>query len=306
MFILSIQTVLKLLVMVLIGYLGARFGVLTEERTSALTHYLTKIALPCMLVAMGFTEYSPEKASTILYGFFATAFAETVCALLSILLIRKKDNPEVHVERGACYTLNAGFVGGAIITSMMGSGTFFYSAGAQISANVFAWVIMFWMISGEISFKGFKKAWLSMTMISLAVGLVLFFLPITLPTPLTSAIDTVGSTSGPIALIIAGTGLFGLDLKKVLKSKNAYIGFIVKLLVCPLILIPFYKLFPSVPEEMLATLICCSTSCPAILPVFALTYGHDHKYSSALLAIGLVLCMLTLPLTVAIYEAVIL
>lgn len=306
MFILSIQTVTKLLIMVLVGYLGARLGILTEERTSALTHYLTQIALPCMLLAIGFTSYSPEKASTILYGFLATSFAETFCAILAILLISKKNNPDVHIERGACYTLNAGFVGGAIISSMMGSGAFFYSAGSQIAANVFSWVIMFWMISGEISFAGFKKAWLSKTMVSLAIGLVLFFLPITLPAPVTSAIDTIGSTSGPIALIISGTGLFGLDLKKVLKKKNAYIGFVIKLLVCPLVLIPFYKLFPTMPEEMLATLICCSTSCPAILPVFALTYEQDHKYASALLAIGLVLCMLTLPLTVAIYEAVIL
>ena len=306
MFILSIQTVTKLIVMVFIGYLGARLGILTNERTNAITQYLTQISLPCMLLAIGFTSYSPDKASTILYGLIATCFAEGFCALLSILFIKKKDNPECHVERGACYALNAGFVGGAIITSMMGSGSFFYSAGSQIAANIFTWVIMFWMISGEVNMAGFKKAWLSKTMISLAIGLVLFFLPITLPAPLTSAIDTVGSTSGPIALIIAGTGLYGLDIKKVLKRKNAYIGFVIKLLVCPLILIPFFKIFPSIPEEMLATFICCSCSCPAVLPVFALNYGHDHKYASALLAIGLVLCMLTLPLTVAIYEAVIL
>ncbi len=292
--------------MVLIGYLAARFGILTKERVSALTHYLTHIALPCMLLAIGFTSYSADKASTILYGFLATAFAEAVSAGLSILCISKKNNPEVHVERGACYTLNSGFVGGVIITSMMGSEAFFYSAGAQISANVFAWVIMFWMISGEISMKGFKKAWLSMTMVSLAIGLVLFFIPVTLPSPLTSAIDTIGSTAGPIALIISGTGLFGLNVRKVLTSKNAYIGFIIKLLICPLVLIPFYLVFPSTQEEMLATLICCSCSCPAILPVFSLNYGRDHQYASALLAIGLLLCMATLPLTVAIFEAVIL
>lgn len=306
MIILSIKTVTKLLIIILVGYLGARTGILNKERTSALTTYLTQIALPCMLIAIGFTSYSPDKASTILYGFLATAFAEGACALLSVVLISKKDNPDVHVERGACYTLNAGFVGGAIITSMMGSEAFFFSAGAQISANVFTWVVMFWMISGEITFAGFKKAWLSKTMISLAIGLALFFIPVTLPSPLTSAIDSIGGTAGIVALIISGTGLYGLDLKKVIKRKNAYIGFILKLLVCPLVLIPFYKLFPTMPEEMLATLICCSTSCPAILPVFALTYEQDHKYASALLAIGLVLCMLTLPLTVAIYEAVIL
>ena len=303
MIILSIKTVTKLLIMILIGYIGARKDILTPERTDHVTKLLTEITLPCMLMSLGFTSYSSDKAATIGYVFLLSTIAQFFCMILAALVIRKKDNPEWALERGTSYTLNAGFVGGAIITSMLGSEALFYSAGVILSSNIFIWVIVLWTMSGDMSKEGLIHALTSKTMICLFIGLILFFVPFELPTPITSAIDTIGGTSGPLALVIAGTGLYGLDLKELLKKKNAYISFFIKLLICPLCLIPLFKLFPQEEYVMLATLICCGTSCPAIIPVFALRYGHDHKYASAILAVGLVLCMLSLPLTVAIFEA---
>ena len=306
MIILSIKTVTKLLIMILIGYIGARRGLLTPERTSHVTSLLTEITLPCMLISLGFTSYSADKAATIGYVFITSAIAQIFCMVLAIFTIKKKDNPEWALERGTSYTLNAGFVGGAIITSMLGSEALFYSAGVILSSNIFIWVIVLWTMSGEMTKEGLIHALTSKTMICLFIGLILFFVPFELPTPVTSASDTIGSTSGPLALVIAGTGLYGLDIRALVKKKNVYKSFIIKLLICPLCLIPMFKLFPQEEYAMLATLICCGTSCPAIIPVFALRYGYDNKYASAILAVGLVLCMLTLPLTVAIYEAVIL
>ena len=86
--------------------------------------------------------------------------------------------------------------------------------------------------------------------IAFAVGLLLYFLPITLPVIFTNAVSSVAACNAPVAMVILGVLLGNISPKRMFLSKEAWLVGGVRLLLIPLLTLLLLKAFPGVPGEM--------------------------------------------------------
>lgn len=75
------------------------------------------------------------------------------------------------------------------------------------------------IISRESSYD-WRKIVLNINMISIVIGVVLFFTRIHLPQLINDTIGSVGSMIGPASMIVTGMLFAGMDLKKVLPTEG--------------------------------------------------------------------------------------
>ena len=70
-------------------------------------------------------------------------------------------------------------------------------------------------------------------MISIAIGIVLFFAKIRLPEILTDTLSSVGSMIGPASMIVTGMLFAGMNMKDIFANKRVYFISALRMIVIP-------------------------------------------------------------------------
>ena len=140
-------------------------------------------------------------------------------------------------------------------------------------------------------------------MIAIFAGVLLFLLQIQLPAPVQDAVDSISSMVGPMGMLIAE-----MDLKKLMSYHRLWWITLLRLVGIPLIgivLLKYSSLAALVPEGrtiLLVTLLAICTPSASTLTQMAQVYGKDADYASAINVVTTLLCVVTMPLMVALYQ----
>ena len=95
-------------------------------------------------------------------------------------------------------------------------------------------------------------------MISVMVGIVLFFTRFQLPALLQDTVDSIGGMVGPVSMLVTGM--------------------------------------------LLVTLLATATPAAATITLLAQVYGKDAEYASAIHVVTTLLCLVTIPIMVTLYQ----
>lgn len=90
----------------------------------------------------------------------------------------------------------------------------FYECAAYLSVDTLQKII-----SRESSYD-WKKIVLNINMISIFIGVVLFFAKIHLPEIINNTLGSMGSMIGPASMIVTGMLFAGMNLKQILLTKE--------------------------------------------------------------------------------------
>ena len=133
--------------------------------------------------------------------------------------------------------------------------------------------------------------------IAFAVGLLLYFLPITLPGIFTNAVSSVAACNAPVAMVILGVLLGNISPKRMFLSKEAWLVSGVRLLLIPLLTVLLLKAFPGVPGEMRAALIIAAAApVGSNLAVYVQRQGGDSQAAAGMVCLSTILSIITMPL----------
>ena len=153
-----------------------------------------------------------------------------------------------------------------------------------------------------------KKILTNINMIAIFAGVLLFLLRIQLPAPVQDAVDSISSMVGPMGMLILGMLIAEMDLKKLLSYHRLWWITLLRLVGIPLIgivLLKYSSLAALVPEGrtiLLVTLLAICTPSASTLTQMAQVYGKDADYASAINVVTTLLCIVTMPLMVALYQ----
>ena len=120
------------------------------------------------------------------------------------------------------------------------------------------------------------------------------------------------NTMGPICMFAIGMVMGGLDLKKVFSKKRLYFICAGRLLLCPLIFIAIFamsglrKLGGDVEAVLLITVMAAGAPAATMISQFANLYGssEDAADTNALNVMTTLLCVITMPLMIMLYQLV--
>lgn len=140
-----------------------------------------------------------------------------------------------------------------------------------------------------------KKAILNPGVIGCAAGFALFFLNVTLPSPLGNAVSFLGDLNTPLAMVVIGGQMASANLGDTFRKGVLYLNSALKLIVMPvltaLVLLPFH-----LNSLMYCTLVVLS-GCPTagLTGIFAQQFRRDTGTAAQLVTLSTLLSIATLP-----------
>ena len=299
----AVQAVLKLFIMMIIGYIVAKAGVLTKEVSDGCVKVLVQIITPAMVFSSFLREYDPSLVTGMLQS-AALGILYYIIGIGAGVVLVKKGSKDWEVQRICMLYQNIGFFGIPIAQMISGPVGVIY-----IAVPLAFFQIMFFthgeMIFGNnFSLKGIKKAVMSPCLLCAFVGLLVFFSRIQLPELFTYSISTVGGCATPLGMILAGGILGRSNMGPILRNPRTYVVIFVKLVLCPAVVLLGAKLM-AVPQ-LVAISAIIAAGCPtaSFCPIYAELYNKDSAFASGIFSLSTLLCMATLPAMVALYALI--
>lgn len=304
----SLNGTVPIFAVMVVGYLLKRRGLFTEEFVAIVNRYVFRIALPLMIFQ---DLWTADILTDFDLRFVAFCFLSTVACFVLVWLgaeIFIKDKTMIGSFVQGSFRSSVAVLGLAFIRNMYGevglaplmivAAVPFYNIGSVVAltfrnklpANRNT------DLSGGMS--AIKKACINIIknpiIIGIVTGCAASLIHLKLPVMVAKTIDLIQQTSTPLALLAIGAGFEFKAAKE--KTLPATAATAIKLVVQPLIFIPFAMWMGFRNQEMLAILIMLASPATASGYIMAREMKGDAVLSSFIIVLSTLFSAFTLTL----------
>jgi len=283
-----------------IGYLAKRTGIFDKEADSALTRLVLYITLPALILYSLNSPFSFSQVKNFVILILLSAYALGAAILKAYFYIKENPLPSSckGIQQGLIIFGNQGFLGFTVCHALFAKEGIMYTAIFNILYLVLIWTYGIYIVARNTATFRWKMIVLNPGTVATLLGLLIFFLPWELPVVFSNLLLSLGSPTPPLSMLLIGSFMADLASQKVweiAKDKHIWQAVFVKLLLLPLLVIPFA--FFSIDYQVLAigVLLTAMPSAPTI-SLYARKYGGDVSYASLGVFISTLLLPVTLPL----------
>ena len=278
-----------------VGVYLSRKGFLSPQGTKDLGAILLRVIIPCVIVKSYITEFSRERLLELALSAGLALIGFILAMVISYLVFGKRR----RLENFAASFCNAGFIGIPLAQAIIGEEGVFYIAASVALLNLFQWTYGVYIMADRKDAISAKTIAKNPVVIAIVIGVVLFVSQIPVPGIVTSTLGYIAGMNTPIAMILMGTYLAKLPLKKLL-DKRAYGCVLFRLVIIPaVILLVFWALPIANVDIALAAFLAAATPVGANICVFAQQYDCDYEFSVVTVCLSTLLSVITVPLLVS-------
>lgn len=306
MFAIISNQILKMFLLMMVGYISYRTKLIDTQGNKALSNLLLIIINPCVIISSFQIEYTDALLHGLLFSFLLALLTHIVGIVVSHFLFPSKNNPDYNVEQFSCIYSNCGFMGIPLINGILGSEGVLYVTAYVVTFNILCWTQGLVLMTGNTSWKQIKKGLTSPVMFGILLGLVLFLTRIRIPSVLLDTIDYVAAMNTPVGMMVAGIALAETNLWEAVKNKRIYLITAVKLLVIPAIMTAILAFLPVNSTVLCTMLVAAACPTATTCTIFALRYDANYKYASEIFAISTLISLITIPVIVSLAEPLLL
>lgn len=241
-----------------------------------------------------------------------TALAASVMLQIILLIIISVFGKLLHlneVEIASVYYSNSGNLIVPIVTFILGQEWVLYGCVFMSVQLIFLWTHCKKILSREPSYD-WKKIVLNINMISIFIGIVLFFTRIRLPEIIGNTLSAVGSMIGPASMFVTGMLFAGMNLKQIFANKRVYFISFLRLITVPLLSLILLKfshlasLSADGNQIMLIVFLAVITPSASTVTQMCQVYGNDSRYASAINVVTTLFSIITMPLMVMLFQMI--
>lgn len=307
--ILLMEQIVELFIMILMGFIIVKAGIVKDEDSKVLSKIVLYLIIPCVIIKAFQVDYTSKTVNGLLLALAASVTLQIV--LLGVISVMGRLFHLNEVEIASVYYSNSGNLIVPIVTFILGQEWVLYGCVFMSVQLIFLWTHCKKIISRESSYD-WKKIVLNINMISIVVGVILFFTRIRLPLIINDTIGSVGNMIGPASMIVTGMLFAGMDLKKIFANRRLYFVSLLRMVVVPLIALLLIKsshlagISQDAPKIMLIVFLAVITPSASTVTQMCQVYGNDSKYASAINVITTLSAIVTMPVMVFLFENVIL
>lgn len=306
--ILLMQQIVQLFLMIFMGYLIVKTGLVRDDDSKVLSKIILYLIVPCVIINAFQVDYTTDTVKGLLIAFAASVMTQVI--LLVVISVAGKLLHLNEVEVASVYYSNSGNLIVPIVTFILGQEWVLYGCVFMSVQLVFLWTHCKKIISREASYD-WKKIILNINMISIFIGVVLFFTKIRLPEIIGNTLASVGTMIGPASMIVTGMLFAGMNLKQIFANKRVYFITFLRLIAVPLIALVLIKLsnlasFSADGNKiMLIVFLAIITPSASTVTQMCQVYGNDSKYASAINVMTTLLSIITMPVMVMLFQMII-
>ena len=297
-----LQQAISMFLLIIVGAGCFKLNLLSKETVSQISALVLKIINPVVIFMAYQREFQPELVKNLGWTFLLSTIAYIIAIGVSYIFIKQREGREVVIERFSCIYSNCGFMGIPLVKSMFDYEGVFYLTAFLTVFNALVWSHGVMQMSGEKSLKSLGKVLRSPAIIAILLGMLCFFMQITIPEILSETLENLGNLNTPLAMIVAGATIIQTDLLHVFKKPRVFYICFIKLLLIPVLITSIFMLFSFDKIIEMTVLAAMSAPSAAICTMQCLNYHRNATYASELFGVTTLFSVVTMPLMMVLYE----
>lgn len=296
------ETMVILFVIMMVGYVLNKIGILREESNIVLSELIIKVTGPVLVVSSvcGMQEMTDKKQIFQIFFVGILLYAALIIFSRVIIKLFKLNDDDGNIYSLMLVFMNTAFIGYPVVQALYGEYAIFASSILHMPFQVLIYSYGVYMIqsNGDARKKFNIKDALNAGVISGIIALIIFLFGVEVPPVLQKILGMIGDITIPLSMILIGSSLALIPIKNVFSSYKIYILSFIKLILMPLITYFISKIFIS--DEFLIALLVIATSLPAGSMIVMLTnqYKKNVKVASVGVFVTTVISVVTIPLMV--------
>lgn len=300
--------VFVLFLMIVMGWIARKAGVLDDVAVSRFSAFLLKVSLPSLILVVLERDFSTallRHAGAVLCLSFAVYGAAFAIAFVYPKLIGAS-RKERGVHSYALIFSNVAYMGYPVVEAVLGKEALFSLAIYNISFLFLAFGLGAWFISrdGNGKLRVSLKLLLDPCVFATVLGFIVFLFSYKYPAPLGKALRMVGDTTSPLSMIIIGAVLGRMDVHAVFGRWRTYVTSAVRLVVLPLLFGAVLYLLGFRGTLLALPVLAAALPVAAATTIVANVYEGDVDSGSALVFISTLACVVTVPVVATLVMSV--
>lgn len=296
----AIQAIIPLFILIVLGFLLARYNWLSKEAVSGLASITFKVFMPVLM-------FSGVAKSSLQDGF---SLSLLLAYYLPVLIVFVVVNLLSHRLRGepsaaglaAAYSNNV-LVGIPMVTALLGPGGLVYVFSILLfhSVLLFSWHSLYMAFFGEGKFNvpALLKNLANPLIIGLLLGAMLNLSGVEVPAMLWSAVTWLAQASLPCALIILGASLAQYRLRPTRLALGLTAA---KLLMLPALVWWVTSWVPGLNETARLVLVMLAANPTGVNVLAFVRSDEDSRLISSVIFMSTIFAAISLPLWMALVE----
>ncbi|MBE6860252.1 MAG: AEC family transporter [Ruminococcus sp.] len=289
-----------MLILIITGIICKKTKIISDDGNKELSKLVINVVNPVVILMAYQTEYKAFLVKNLLISFALSLLSYVVFIIIAYILIPSKENRETQIERFSAIYSNCGFMGIPLVDAIFGAEGVFYLTAFITVFNLFVWTHGITLISEEKQLKNIVKIFYSPVIISIALGIIMFFFQIKIPENPSKALDFIASLNTPLAMIVSGVTIADTNIIKLLKKYRIYYICFLKLILIPIIVTIIFSLFDLNECVKLTIIIAASAPSAAMCTLQCLKYNKNSLYASEIFAASTIISVFALPFIVKI------
>lgn len=293
----------QIVIMALLAAAGvylSRKDFLSPQGTKDLGAILLRLIIPCVIIKSYINEFSQERLLELALSAGLALIGFILAMVISYLVFGKRQ----RLENFAAAFCNAGFIGIPLAQAIIGEKGVFYIAASVALLNLFQWTYGVYIIADRKDAISAKVIARNPVVIAIVISVVVFIFRIPIPGIITSTLGYIAGMNTPVAMILMGTYLAKLPLKKLL-NKRAFSCVLFRIVIIPtVILLVFWALPVTNVDIVLAAFLAAATPVGVNICVFAQQYGCDYEFSVVTVCLSTLISVVTIPLLISLAQTI--
>ena len=294
--------ILQLAAVMVLGFAVVKLKVVKSGES----RMLSKLCLYLFMPAAILNAFDMDITGEVLTGILISVVLAVVTHAIFLVIdfIYKKCGAGA-VERTSAIYSNAGNIIIPIVTFVLGPEYVIYTCAFISVQQLLIWTHGLSLFTKEINLK---KIITNPNIILIAFGVIMVIFSFRLPTFVRDLTSSLGSMVGNAGMVVAGMLAAEVDFGKAFKDKRLYTVTLMRLVVCPLVILPVLKLVSTFSDIaimeniIMVTLFQCMAPPAASVLQFAQLNDTDVDFAVSVNIITTVVCIITMPLLVMLYQ----
>lgn len=296
------QTILKLFLLLILGFVLFKCHIFDEYTNKKISALIVNVASPMLIISsIAGVEGSNKSIVFLMIGAGILMYIGFIILgkiINRIFPFPKKDWP---VYECMVVFANTGFMGYPVLLDVFGQEAVFYASLIHMAFNffVYTYAIMCLTKGDDSEFKLNFKQLLTPGIILIFVGIFIYLFDIQLPSVLMDTINSVGSLTAPLSMMMIGSSLAVYPIKDSFTDWRSYVFAFVRLMIVPFVTMIMCRLLHIDAYYANITIITNAMPVGSMVLMLATQYNANVKIVTRNIVVSTLLSVITIPIVVA-------
>ena len=296
------QTMLKLFLLLVLGFVLFKCHIFDEYTNKKISALIVNVASPMLIISSIAGVEGNDKS--IVFLMIGTGILMYIGFIILGKIINrifpfpKKDWP---VYECMVVFANTGFMGYPVLLDVFGQEAVFYASLIHMAFNffVYTYAIMCLTKSDDSEFKLNFKQLLTPGIVLIFIGILIYLFDIQLPSVLMDTVNSVGSLTAPLSMMMIGSSLAVYPIKDSFTDWRSYVFAFVRLIIVPFVTMIICRLLHINPYYANITIITNAMPVGSMVLMLATQYNANVKIVTRNIVVSTLLSVITIPIVVA-------